>query len=157
MSDDGTVKEEVVPFNTTINYPAENPKKEGYAFNGWDSKPERVGAENVTIRAVWVEITNEYVEIVFKKGGMSEEDIKAIINKYTGDSSFTIEKFEENDEGKTTAIIKFVDSSTIEGFSRKVIVSENDNIDSVKYNSKSSSSLAGGLLYPLSLHALVFA
>ena len=156
VSEDGTVKEEVVPYNTTISYPAENPKKEGYAFNGWDSKPERVGAENVTIRAVWVEITNEYVEIVFGKGGMREEDIKAIINKYAPEGSYKIEKFEENDEGKITVIIKFKDGSEVEAFSRKIIVSENDNIDSVKYNSKSTSSLAGGLLYPLSLFALVF-
>ena len=106
-------------------------------------------------RAVWVEITNEYVEIMFKEGGMSEEDIKAIINNYAPEGSYTIEKFEDN-EGKTTAIIKFVDSSTIEGFSRKVIVSERDFIDCIKYNSKSTISLAGGLVYPFSFFYICF-
>ena len=65
----GTVSSVVLDFNATIEYP-EDMTREGFAFNGWTPKPERMPAENITIKAQWG-ITNptEYVEIVFSKKG----------------------------------------------------------------------------------------
>ena len=42
-------------FNEKIVYP-EGVVKTGYTFNGWDNKPDRMPAENITVTAQWVSI-----------------------------------------------------------------------------------------------------
>ena len=62
----------------------------------------------------------EFVEIVFGKKDLKEEEIREIIKRYT-DEEFTIVKFEINeDTGETRVIIKFVDSVKASEFVREV-------------------------------------
>ena len=69
-------------FNETIKYP-EDLVREGHTFNGWSSKPERMGTENITVRAQWnVTKPSEFVEIVFSTKDLSEEKVKKIIKEY---------------------------------------------------------------------------
>ena len=101
-------------FNETIKYP-EDLVREGHTFNGWSSKPERMGTENITVRAQWnVTKPSEYVEIVFSKKGMKEEEIKEIIERYINED-FTIARF-ENDEDETRIIVKFTDKEKATSF-----------------------------------------
>ena len=50
-------------YNSPIEYPR-NVTKDGYTFNGWDSKPDRMPAENITIIAQWIA---SMVTIVFDR------------------------------------------------------------------------------------------
>ena len=112
----------VLSFNETIVYP-ENLTREGFIFNGWSQKPERMPAENITVTAQWVKVTPELVEIVFGKKDLKEDEIKEIIKEYT-QKKFTIEKIEvdEMTEG-TKVIVKFEDRDTAEQFYRRVMES----------------------------------
>ena len=103
----GTVVNETLIFNGTIVYP-KNLTREGYTIIGWKPKPERM-PENDTVVAQWKEVKESQVEIVFSRKGMTEEEAKAIIKKWT-DRNFEIIKFEEDkDTGETTVIIEFKD------------------------------------------------
>ena len=114
-------KDEVrtLDFNETIDYPKDL-KKEGYTFNGWDNKPERMPANDVTVTAQWVSVgesvkPSEYVEIVFGKD-FTEEEVKDILDDYTKED-FIITKFERDEKtGETRVIIKFNDSKKAEEF-----------------------------------------
>ena len=106
-------------FNETIVYP-ENPTREGFIFNGWSPKPERMPAEDITVTAQWIEVTPELVEIVFDKKDLTEEEVKEIIEKYTKED-FVIERFEtDNETGEIKVIIKFKDSSKAAEFARNI-------------------------------------
>ena len=88
----GTVVNETLKYNGTISYP-KNLTREGYNFTGWDPKPENMPANDITLVAQWIEVVaeveSEYVEIVFDRKKMTEEEVKEIIKKYT-DEEFTI-------------------------------------------------------------------
>ena len=110
-------------FNETIVYP-ENLTKEGYIFNGWSPKPVGMPAEDITVTAQWIEKISEFVEIVFTKKDLKEEEIEEIIKEYTKEE-IIIEKFEtDKSTGEIKVIIKFVDSSKAAEFVRNV--NEND-------------------------------
>ena len=94
-------------------------------------------AESITIMAQWDIITtkssesetssdsekpSEYVEIVFNKGDMSEDEAREAIGKYT-DEDFTIERFEK-EGGETRVIIKFEDKEKANEFVRNVNVNK---------------------------------
>ena len=109
-------------FNEKIVYP-ENVEKTGYTFNGWDNKPDKMPAENVTVTAQWTSIeepekpTNptEYVEIVFGKD-FTKEEVKDILDDYTKDG-FVIVEFEKDEKsGETRVIVKFNDRKDAEEF-----------------------------------------
>ena len=105
----------VFVFNETIVYP-ENLTREGFIFNGWSPKPERMPAEDITVTAQWIEVTKGTVEIVFDKKDLTEEEIREIIKEYTQEE-FTIVKIETDEEtGETKVIIKFVDKETADNF-----------------------------------------
>ena len=127
----GTVVSEIVLFNTTVVYP-NVVKREGFTFDGWDSKITVMPPWDVTIRAMWTEIVvSKSVEIVFakKEVEMKEEEIKNIISEYT-DEEFEIERIVIDDEtGETTVIIRFVDEYKAEKF----VEAANDIKDSNNY------------------------
>ena len=116
----GTKRSATFPFNETIEYP-ENVERENYTFNDWEPKPERMPAEDITVKAQWNETivtdesntktnSSEYVEIVFGKKDLNEEEAKEIIKRYVDEDDFTIEKFEVDKEtGEIVMIVKFVD------------------------------------------------
>ena len=88
-------------FNKTIDYP-ENVKKTGYTFNGWDNKPDKMPAENITVTTQWVSIEEpeklpEYAAIVFGKDFVEEEEVKDILDDYTKGSFITVE-FERDEK-----------------------------------------------------------
>ena len=80
----GTVDNKAFNYNETIIYPT-NLTREGYIFNGWKPKPERMPANDITVVAQWIEVVaeveSEYVEIAIEKKGMTEEEIKDVIKK----------------------------------------------------------------------------
>ena len=102
----GTVVNETLKYNETINYP-KNLTREGFVFSGWKPKPERMPANDTTVVAQWIENATEWVEITIKKKSMTEEEVKEIIKRYT-DKEFTIEKFEDKNE-EIRIIIRFTD------------------------------------------------
>ena len=115
----GTVVNEILEYNETVVYPV-NPTREGCAFSGWEPKLERMPADDTIVVAQWTESTTEYVEIVFGKKGMTEEELKEIIKKYT-DEEFTIERIEtDKDTGETRITIRFKDKDATVNFVDKV-------------------------------------
>ena len=48
----GTVDSKTLKYNETIIYP-ENLTREGYTFNGWEPKPERMPADDTIVVAQW--------------------------------------------------------------------------------------------------------
>ena len=173
-------------FNESIVYP-ENLTKEGFIFNGWYPKPERMPAEDITTTAQWNESTlgsgsssesdsssrsrsssesfdssqsissserdfssvsmsssqtqsssqarssskhrsssessdvfTEYVEVIFGKKGLTEEDVKEILQEFTKED-FVIGRFEvDNESGEIKVIVGFADSSKAAEFARNI-------------------------------------
>ena len=122
----GTVIRQSYEYNETVAYP--DTKREGYMFDGWEPNIAVMPAHNVTAVAQWkeiivpssssTEIVSEYVEVIFETKNMTEDEIRAFIEKYT-DEKFTIEKV-ESENGETTVIIRFEDSEKANDFVRKV-------------------------------------
>ena len=110
-------------FNETIVYP-ENPSKEGHTFNGWSPRPVRMPAKDITVTAQWIEKPTEFVEIVFGKKDLKEEEVREIIKKYS-DSEFIIVKVEDDEAGGTRVIIKFVDKDAAVSFVEEIRASSN--------------------------------
>ena len=112
----GTVVNEILSYNEAINYPV-NITIEGFAFNGWVPRPERMPANDTTVVAQWTEsATSEYVEIVFYRKSITEEELKEIIKRYT-DEEFTIERIEKDEgTGEIIVIIQFKDKGATENF-----------------------------------------
>ena len=130
----------VLNYNETIVYP-ENLTKEGHTFNGWSPKPVRMPAENIIVTAQWTEIKPsepekpsssssssssgpekplEFVEIVFERKDLKEEEIREIIQEYTKEK-FIIERIEtDNETGGTRVVIKFVDVEKAAEFVQEV-------------------------------------
>ena len=123
---DGTEVNVVFPFNSTITYP-EPITGEGFVFAGWLPNPERMGAEDLTIRAQWnITKPSEYVEIVFSRKDLNEEEAKKIIKSYVPEGEeFTIEKFDTDGSGEIKVIIKFTDQKEAENFITTVSASSN--------------------------------
>ena len=152
-------------FNETIVYP-ENPTREGYTFNGWSPKLVRMLAENVTVTAQWTEKpserssssgpekSSEFVEIVFSKKDLNEEEIREIIREYT-DSEFSIEKFEDDEEtGGTKVIVKFVDKVAAKSFVEVVRASSDTKqnyISKIGFVKETPGSLSSSLFVPIVL------
>ena len=95
-------------------------------------------ANDTTVVAQWTEveaeIESEYVEIVFGRKDMTEEEVKEIIKRYI-DEEFTIEKFEEDKKaGETKVIIRFEDAEKAKDFVRSVSEgrASSNNIKSVR-------------------------
>ena len=61
-----------LPFNTIIEYPEDNPEKEGFTFIEWSPRPERMPAENITITAQWK--ANKYT-ITFDFGNGEKKNL----------------------------------------------------------------------------------
>ena len=115
--------------NEEIVYP-ESVEKTGYTFNGWDNKPDRMPAENITITAQWIENEepfkpskptkpSEYVEVVFGKA-FTEEEVKDILDDYTKED-FVITGFDRDEKtGETRVIVKFSSKKEAEEFIENV-------------------------------------
>ena len=108
----------VLEFNEAITYP-KNVTREGYLFNVWSPKPERMPANDTNTTAQWIEIVPELVEIVIGKKDMTEEEIKEIIKEYT-EEGFDIMKIEDDETGGTKVIVKFEDMEVAINFIEKV-------------------------------------
>ena len=61
-----TADSKILNYNETIIYPV-NLNKEGYTFNGWKPKPERMPAKDTTIVAHWT--ANNYTVTLNVNGG----------------------------------------------------------------------------------------
>ena len=139
--DDGTTTVKTIEYNGPIEYP-ENPKREGYIFAGWDSSITSMPAEDITIKALWSELSTEYVEIVFGKKDMTEGEIHKIISKYAQDDSYEIKVFEAEDES-TRVIVKFVDAEDASLFYRSVkMSSERGFVRSIKFTDEVEYTLS---------------
>ena len=67
------------------------------------------------------EIESEYVEIVFDKKDITEEEVKEIIKNYSQDENIYIERIEtDKDTGETKVIIRFKDAEKTKDFVRSV-------------------------------------
>ena len=118
-------------YNEAIVYP-EDPTKEGHTFNGWSPKPAAMPAGNITVTAQWIEKPSEYVEIVFGKKDLKEEDVREILQAYTQEE-FVIEKIEEDEEtGEVRVIVKFVDQTKAAEFVRNINENEESEENFVK-------------------------
>ena len=74
------------------------------------------------------EYSTEFIEIVFGKKDLKEEEIKEIIKEYTDGKEFVIVNFETIEGfGMTRVIIKFVDREAAEGFYVRVTESSATN------------------------------
>ena len=71
-----------LPFDTIIEYPEDNPEKEGFTFIEWSPKPERMAAEDITVTAQWV--AKEYEATFDATGG----DVTPTNKKVTYDSTY---------------------------------------------------------------------
>ena len=119
-----TIVNETYEYNETIIYPM-NLTREGYVFNGWEPKPERIPAEDTIVVAQWTEVVaeveSEYVEIVFGRKSMTEEEVKEIVKNITQNENFYIERIEtDKDTGETKVIIRFKDAEKAKDFVRNV-------------------------------------
>ena len=133
----------VLNYNETIAYP-EDPTKDGYTFNGWSPKPVRMPAKDVTVTAQWIEKPTEFVEIVFGKKDLKEEEVREIIKEYTNEE-FIIERFETGKEtGEIRVIIKFNDKEKANEFVENMSKSKNsnDNIKSIKFSFEKGKSFS---------------
>ena len=82
-------------------------------------------AEDTTAVAQWkevvAEVESEFVEIVFNRKGMTEEEVKEIIKSIAQDENFYIKRIEtDKDTGETTVIIRFKDAEKAKDFVRSV-------------------------------------
>ena len=137
----GIVDSKTFKYNETIVYPM-SLTREGFAFNGWKPKPERMPANDTTAVAQWTVNTTEYVEIIFGKKDMTRENIQDVIKKYT-DEEFTIEKFEEDkNTGETKVIIKFKDAEEAKNFVDAIKESSGVAITSINFLSDPLNSAA---------------
>lgn len=109
----GTVIEESFAFNSTIKYP-EDVEIDGYEFDEWEPRPERMPARDVNITATWKHIS-PCAKVVFNRL-YTEEEVVDILMKYT-DKFFFYTYFETDGESEmTTVIIRFEDVSESEEF-----------------------------------------
>ena len=149
----GTEENVSVLFNGTIEYPKDM-LQEGFTFVGWIPSPERMPAENTTIKAQWI-VTNpsKYVEIVFFQKGLSKEKAEDIIRSYLpNEEEFTTKKFEvDNNTDELRVIIKFNDEEKASTFIEKI--NENrkfdGNIKSIKPVTDYKESFSFTILLPL--------
>ena len=97
-------------FNATVQY-HKSVKKEGLTFNGWDRILGLMPDNDTVITAQWIENPTQYVEIVFAKKGITEDEVKEIIKSYVNDAGkYTIEPFVVDPvTGETKAIVRFSD------------------------------------------------
>ena len=120
---------------------------------------QRIPANDATVVAQWIEVVaeieSEYVEIVFDRKDMTEEEVKEIIKNITQDENIYIERIEtDKDTGETTVIIRFTDSEKAKDFVRSVsegralsiikrvsTVSAEQNTFSLKINSMAMATL----------------
>ena len=137
----------------------------GHSFVGWlNDKNESITKDTIvtipyphTLLAQWEEIPTTQVEIVFGTKDLSEEKVKAIIDKYTN-ADFKVVNLEDNESGEIKVIIKFTDVGVAEEFVRSVETTgraEEDKIKEVGFNSEmldinfSSSYCPISFLFPL--------
>ena len=102
-------EEKIFKFNENITYP-ENLKKEGHLFFGWDNNITKMPSRNLTIKAIWVNVTapKSSVEIVFGTVDLTENKIEEIIKEYAPSADFEITNITRFDD-ETFVIVKFVD------------------------------------------------
>ena len=111
--DELAVKEITVTFNMTYG-PLPTPNRSGFTFKGWftDEKDPIVSSSTVriprdhTLRAEWVEIESEKVEIIFVSSGLGKKDVEAFVRQYT-DAKFDIIKIENHEPDGKRAVVKF--------------------------------------------------
>ena len=116
----GTVLICEFPFDSAIGYPGGSKERDGYTFDGWSPNPERMPAHDLNLTAQWVQKPTEYVEIVFGKKDLKEEDAEEILRGYTQEK-FKIIRFEtDEDTGDIIAIIKFEDKEKASDFVRSI-------------------------------------
>ena len=144
----------MLDFNTSIEYPEDIAQREGFTFTGWSPRPERMPAENTTVKAQW-DITNptEYVEIVFSEKDLSGDEIREIIKTFVPEGTeFTVEKVESDSE-ETTAIVKFIDREAARNFVEAVSTSSGvKKVIKVRFISEDISSFS----FALNLNAFAY-
>ncbi len=66
-------------YNATVKAPENNPTKTGYTFDGWDTLPETMPAQNITVKAIWT--ANSY-EITYEGLENADEFAKTTAHTY---------------------------------------------------------------------------
>ncbi len=74
-------------YNATVKAPENNPTKTGYTFDGWDTLPETMPAQNITVKAIWT--ANSY-EIKYE--GLENAEAFAQVTAHTYGTDTKIEK-----------------------------------------------------------------
>ena len=110
---------DTLKWGQIIKYPTLT--REGYTFNGWVPRPERMPAEDTTVVAQWSQdVVSEFVEIVFDVKNMTQEQLKEFIKRYT-DEEFEIEEFDMGEETSgVKVIIKFTEAEKAGEFVQNV-------------------------------------
>ena len=119
-------------FNEAIVYPGD-PTKEGYIFNGWSPKPERMPAESITVTANWTESTLE-------SGSSSESDSSSQSRSSSegSDSSHSISSSESDSSSQSGSSSESSDSSQSISSSESDFSSHSDSSSVAKKSSESS-------------------
>lgn len=107
-------------YNGTIKYP-EDPVREGYTFIGWDNNITTMPAHDLNIIARW-EANNYigYVEIIFKKKGLNDMEIRTLIDKYTSKEYVIFKNGTDEKSRGTKVVIKFIGEEAVESFIKKI-------------------------------------
>ena len=74
-------------YSATVKAPENNPTKTGYTFDGWDTLPETMPAQNITVKAIWT--ANSY-EIKYE--GLENAEAFAQVTAHTYGTDTKIEK-----------------------------------------------------------------
>ena len=100
-------------------------------------------ANDTTVVAQWIDVKESQVEVIFDRKGMTEEEAKDIIKKWT-DGDFEIIKFEEDrDTGETIIIIEFKDVDAATNFVEAIKESSDSTgiIKSINFLSEPHNSM----------------
>ena len=151
----GTVSSSVLSVDAPIEYPKDIAEREGFTFAGWNPKPERMPAEDITVKAQWT-VTNptECVEVVFSQEGLTEENIRNIVNDFVPEGTkVDVEKVGDESAEGTKAVVKFNDKETAKSFAEAVSASSD-----AKSLIKTFAFVAGGCSFsaPLALSTLIY-
>ena len=156
-----TISSKTVTFNSTYG-DLPTPSKEDFRFIGWFTENNEsvtnetvvVTANNHTLHAQWKEIQPGFVEIVFEKKEISEEEIRDVANKYTN-AEFTIQKIEVDKSGEIRVIIKFDDSENAKSFVETIKTSSNatERVEYIPFYKGDSLSMG---LHPMMEGLIIF-
>lgn len=142
----GTKIEKGFNFNESIAYP-DNIEREGYTFDGWNSKVVLMPGHNLTISASWIEAfeATEFVEVIIKRSDLTKSEAEEITRRFTS-AVFSVERIELIAEaGETRIVVRFVDREEAEKFVRTAKSSGDRSIIKMRFADGSKFSFSSVL------------